>query len=375
MRYLLKLLLLPVLLLLSVNAYGATATVNKVWVEHGVKYNNRSAMKVNFSFTVKNGKGENMSWCLWILGPDGNWHTMNNAQKSSSGASYKTSSFTPPYDSTDYNNAWCYLYLDDLNLLPGKNTYKILVTVHDKNQQIVGRSSYVSFEGTGPQRSGNNAPSNQSYNKGTVNNNNSNVNNNSGVQTWREELGYGGFVIVKKFPNGYIMRTRYRICPSCNGTKICGSCHGTGMCSICHGQGGIISAGYGNYYPCYVCQTSGRCMLCKGNRVCSTCANQEYPGYAIGSISTIAPDGTTTHDTANYNDYDSSSRRNNSGGNSNTVKGCSQCGGTGVSKTPNSGGSLSSWVAYYNSSGTKCPYCGAYTSHYHDRCSNCNVPR
>lgn len=54
---------------------------------------------------------------------------------------------------------------------------------------------------------------------------------------------------------------------------------------------------------------------------------------------------------------------------------CSSCGGTGVSPTPNSGGSLSSWVAHYNSQGNKCPYCGSYTKHFHDKCSSCNVPR
>lgn len=328
-------------------------------------------MKVYFNFSVKNGKGENMNWRLRLIGPDGKWHPMNNAPKDKYGVSYRTSSFTPPYDSTDYNNCWCYLCLDDLNLIPGKHTYKITITIYDKNNEAVAQSDLITFDGTGVQRSNNNSGSNQNYNNGGANRNNNN--NSGGVQTWREELGYGGFVIVKKFPNGYIMRTRYRFCPNCNGTKVCGNCHGTGMCPICNGQGGIISAGYGNYYPCYSCQSSGRCMFCHGNRVCSTCKGSEYPGYVIGSTSTIAPDGTTTRDNANYNGYDNGSRDR---GNSNSSsKGCSKCGGTGVSKTPNSGGSRSSWVAYYNPAGTKCPYCGGYTSHYHDRCSNCNVPR
>jgi len=64
----------------------------------------------------------------------------------------------------------------------------------------------------------------------------------------------------------------------------------------------------------------------------------------------------------------SSSRRSSSGI-------CTSCGGTGVNPTPNSGGSLSSWVAHYNSQGNKCPYCGSYTKHFHDKCSSCNVPR
>lgn len=54
---------------------------------------------------------------------------------------------------------------------------------------------------------------------------------------------------------------------------------------------------------------------------------------------------------------------------------CSSCDGTGVNPIPNSGGSRTSWVAHYNSSGSKCPYCGKYSQHYHDRCARCNVPR
>lgn len=68
------------------------------------------------------------------------------------------------------------------------------------------------------------------------------------------------------------------------------------------------------------------------------------------------------------------SRRGGNSSRRNEDKVCRSCGGTGVSKTPNSGGSRTSWVAYYNSPGNKCPYCGGYTKHFHDRCSSCNVP-
>lgn len=372
MKYVLKLLLLVLLSCASAEMRGATATVNKVWLEHGTKFNNRYVLKVNVDFSVKGGKGEKFSWCVWLKGPNNEWHRMNNAHYNRDGVAYMQSSyFTPPYDDTRYSNAWMSIYIDDLNMLPGKNKYKVIVTV-DQSGKVLGQSDPVSFDGTGSSKS--DSAGNNSYN----NNSGNRVNNNSGdVQTWREELGYGGFVIVKKFPNGYIMRTRYRICPNCNGTQACGNCHGTGICPICNGQGGIISAGYGNYYPCYSCQSSGRCMLCRGNRVCSACHGSDYSGYVIGSTSTIAPDGTTTRDNANYNGYDSSGGGSGSGGgnNSGSSKGCYKCGGTGVDKTPNSGGSLTSWIAYYNSSGSKCPYCGGYTSHYHDRCAGCNVPR
>lgn len=54
---------------------------------------------------------------------------------------------------------------------------------------------------------------------------------------------------------------------------------------------------------------------------------------------------------------------------------CSTCGGTGVNPSKATDASRSSWRAYYNSSGTKCPYCNSYGEHYHDRCPRCNVPR
>lgn len=65
--------------------------------------------------------------------------------------------------------------------------------------------------------------------------------------------------------------------------------------------------------------------------------------------------------------YDSSDRSSS--------RSCSSCGGTGVSKTPNTGGSRTNWVAHYNSQGEKCQYCGGYSAHFHDRCARCNVPR
>lgn len=69
-----------------------------------------------------------------------------------------------------------------------------------------------------------------------------------------------------------------------------------------------------------------------------------------------------------------STNSNSSSSQKKSQSSCISCGGTGVSKTPNTGGSRTSWVAYYNSPNNQCPYCGGYTEHFHDRCSSCNVP-
>jgi len=196
------------------------------------------------------------------------------------------------------------------------------------------------------------------------------------AKQWREELGYGGFVIVKQYHSGITSRIRYRQCPNCRSTKICASCHGSRRCSLCNGQGGIVTAGYGRYIPCTMCNRTGQCSLCKGSGRC-VCATMEYPGYVIGSNATIYPDGRTERETADYNQRSgggSSSKSSNSSGNSGKSS-CYKCGGTGVDPSPSSG-NLTSWLAHHNMSGTRCPYCKTanYTSHDHARCAHCNVP-
>ena len=55
--------------------------------------------------------------------------------------------------------------------------------------------------------------------------------------------------------------------------------------------------------------------------------------------------------------------------------GCASCGGTGVDSTPMTSSGMSTWVAHYHSgNGTKCIYCNRLDSHYHDKCSSCNIP-
>ena len=55
---------------------------------------------------------------------------------------------------------------------------------------------------------------------------------------------------------------------------------------------------------------------------------------------------------------------------------CSSCGGTGVDRAALSNwGGVSSYLGYYNSSGSRCPYCNRMDQHYHSKCTKCNVPR
>lgn len=71
----------------------------------------------------------------------------------------------------------------------------------------------------------------------------------------------------------------------------------------------------------------------------------------------------------------SSSSSNSSSSSSRSSSGpCSVCGGTGVNPTPSSTYGSASWIAHYNSSGSRCPYCNGLSQHYHTKCAHCNVP-
>lgn len=211
------------------------------------------------------------------------------------------------------------------------------------------------------------------------------------VKTWREELG-SNFVIVQKYANGIIFRTRYRPCPNCLGSQRCGGCHGTTLCGICKGQGGIVTSGYGQYIPCYLCNRTGRCNLCQGTGRCM-CTNpkySQYPGYVVASTSTVTPDGTAIRNTAGYNGHDGNFTITPPGGNPSTTDDsssgssrssssrssgtCSKCHGRRYETTSHqyAAASTHGWhQPYHNSLGSKCPYCTSVSDHYHYACSNC----
>ena len=69
-----------------------------------------------------------------------------------------------------------------------------------------------------------------------------------------------------------------------------------------------------------------------------------------------------------------SQRNNESSQSTSSNSSCSLCNGTKVDPTPHTGDSMQKWIIYYNHEDTKCPYCGKYTAHFHNRCKRCNVP-
>ena len=365
MRHFIAIFTVVLLSIFPAYAQSESAKINKVWLERNLTVNNRQAMRVHCDFTIYNMPGETGFMGIWIKAPNGEWLNINSASKLSSGTKYFKKEFTPKYNTSHYSDCKKTIYLDDLNLLNGKNKYKIVVTIHNSKGTNIAQSDYIDFSATG-------ASNNNKLNK---KNNNHNRKHNSNVKTWREELGYGGFVIVNEYPNGSQQRIRYRQCPNCYGSTECKMCLGQkSQCPFCHGYGYIVSAGYGTHIPCYNCQTNtpGACAICGGTGKCKACENSGYPGYVIAATTYLDAQGNvTSKDKAEYNGYDNNSKKNNKNKGKLT---CPDCGGTRLyhgGNSPEYAEPNRELVGYYHPSGSKCPHCGTYNQHWHSKCPTC----
>ncbi len=348
---------------ISINASAPSANIEDVNLVFNIEKNGKKGFNVVTKFTVDGLKDIMSKLCVWVEYPEGTTHLVDDTYNKKNGSTHFVSYFTPRYESSRWDEYKYTIYNSELNLKPGEHTYYLFVTINDPNGKCLARSKYVTFNGTGSSSTLNN---DYGHNHQAGNNN-----SNGQARTWREELGYGGFVIVNEYPTGFITRTRWRLCPNCNGTQVCGGCRGTRLCGICNGQGGIISAGYGNYYPCAICSTTGVCHSCGGSGQCA-CVKGDYPGYVIGSTSTIMPDGSSSRDSADYGSGSSSSQSSSSTSQRSSY--CADCGGTRLwrgGKSPEYARPLSELVGYYNSSGSKCPHCDHWDEHWHSKCTTC----
>lgn len=178
--------------------------------------------------------------------------------------------------------------------------------------------------------------------------------------------GYGQSNIINieraPFYNGYTETTTYD-----NGNQIivnylpCSNCGTSKICPFCNGNGVWVTPGYGQVLPCYPCGQTGVCKACNDN---GYYVSTSFIKYANGQIYS-----------GNQGSFlDGSSSRNKRSSGSNNSKSCTYCNGTGIDPTPCDGG-RASWAGYYNSKGTKCPHCGRYDGHMHNRCASCNIPR
>lgn len=143
---------------------GPSVTFSKCNLEHNVIHNNRKILKCNYTANVKGVKGHDVQFIMTIECPKGTLLYGKNGNALES----KTQALDATYDNSKFDS-WIGIYNDNLNPLPGKNTYYVQVTAKDLTTgKILGKSDYVTYTQTGSSNSNKNNNSSQaSYSPST----------------------------------------------------------------------------------------------------------------------------------------------------------------------------------------------------------------
>lgn len=184
----------------------------------------------------------------------------------------------------------------------------------------------------------------------------------------RENYSDGSYADITENSDGSVTTVFYRPCSMC---------HSSGSCSLCHGRGGYWSGfgNYQNYNICSSCGGDGKCKYCQGTKM-SVFTSTYYPSTQSSVGQDLWSGRTYTSDyPSDENSSSSGYGRRNDSVSQKDAQPCTKCGGTGVDPMALSSHGSTTWIAYFHKSGSRCPYCGSVDSHWHDKCSRCNVPK
>ena len=143
-----------------------SVTFSQCNLEHNVMYNDKKMLKYSYVANVRGVKGHEIQFIMTIESPKGTFHYGKDGKVLES----KSKTLTASYDNTKFDK-WQGIYNDNLNPLPGKNTYYVRITAKDLTTgKTLGESDYLTYTQTG---------SSNNKNSSNSNNNNKNKNNSS----------------------------------------------------------------------------------------------------------------------------------------------------------------------------------------------------
>ncbi len=332
-----KRILMILLSIISCGLYSyaqVSATINDIWLEHNVNRSGKTGMIIHTSFDVSGMKGKRVMCIVFFYNAKKEYlKTTYSGYKTTSNdvCAYGYGNVT--YEDSQWKDFKNFIPYEAFNFAKGTHDYYCQVFIRDSNDCTLASSNYYSFTGTG-----------------------------SGER--RVSYADGSYADITENDDGSITQVTYKPCTICHGSKIC---------KLCGGAGGNWG-GYGNYRRYVICNScggSGQCKYCMGSGT-TVFTSTYYPntgttvGQDLWSGRTYVSGGGSDDD-----DDTRSSRSSNSS--------CSICNGTGVDSFAyeGTGGAVGSGlaVAYTNSSGSKCPYCGQYTWHQHVYCPKCRADK
>lgn len=339
----------------------ASARINKTWIEYNVVRGGEKGMVIHTDFSVSGMKGRNIDVTVWFNDEDGN-PLKGDGKYSNNGRVCTYTKQAPSYEDSHFSDWDSFIPYYALGFKQGKHNYYCFVNIYDDNFNIIGKSSNLSFQGTGG--------SNPSNNDNSLRPTKSNlIDNSEKIRITKSEI------------------LKYE-----SEKKHCVVCHGSGytsgtMCIACSGSG-RVRTGYNPplYANCSFCQGRGR-----NPQKCTSCMQTDLKIAGIRAIlNFLEKSHGMTQDqyeafcqSENYriemNKADRefmrtiNSMSSSVNSSSSSSSSCSICHGTGIDPFAWESGDIPRGGAYTNPSGSTCPYCNKHTWHQHKYCPKCNA--
>lgn len=316
-----------------------SATIHKIWIEHGVSYNGEKGMKVHAKVSVSGLKGKNIRMIAFFHDSSKKYLKGGiSGYRATDGTPCVSEDTKPSYDNSSWEDYWLFIPYRALPLAAGKNTYYASFHVKDvsSGKYINEGFVYESFTGTG---SGNNSAQQQvaqnrqqSLNYMDIHQKYSHSKHISGIGSL---LGSAkdGDIYKYAYSGGWIETVVLSRCTSCFG-------QGSVRCPICYGQGGSMKydfvIGISYMQPCSYCQATGRntCMVCNGDGNTSLVTLINYKEKLMyvsvnGMMGNVKSFENQASYGGNYNSSGGNYNSGNSGSGSKDYDRCGVCGGSG----------------------------------------------
>lgn len=133
------------------NTTGATAELDRVWVDYNVTEKGRKGMRIHVKFTLRKMKNVDSYLAVYFLkSNDEKLYTSNTAYRSKDGQVAVFKSLAPAYDDTVYEDAQLFIPYDEFNLESGSHNLKMDVDVIYEDGNLVQHMDFHEFEYTEP---------------------------------------------------------------------------------------------------------------------------------------------------------------------------------------------------------------------------------
>lgn len=151
MKYLFRAVFLSVFCLWSAaGTFAASATIDRIWLEHNISQDGQTGLRIHLTFTVWDMQGQQGEAVAYIESPKGvGVKDLNRRYYTTDGNVCTSEHFTPSYPGTEYSDFTLFIPNEELHLLPGSHTYYCQVCLFDAQGNDIAYSDYAEFEGTG----------------------------------------------------------------------------------------------------------------------------------------------------------------------------------------------------------------------------------